>query len=397
MISLTSIPFQKYSVEKVNNDSDAWLSSLIINKHFSLKLIEKQLDFKFYSMIMDLICHPNVIQTLKYWKQKLEHFKIHNQVINDFLITKLLEICAFKAGIASSMEQGKINQKTSLNEYFTQLAFNRSKIANVPFCFVVPVFICNKRMLEMLQRMLISLYDQINSVFEIFLIDDGSPFPIHIPEHVKAEITMIRMESRSGPARARNIGTQQALENGYDVIIFADYDLIFPANWTKNLTQFIAKNEGDIFSCILRSYGNTWWDFYHDINGTLNGRLFNRFNEMMFATTAALAVKSGVLQQTHFNTNFINAAGEDIDFCLQARASGHSIVLLEDLYAYHDYGYINIPSIDVKTFFDRSCRYGSAESKLSVLHKNYYADLSETIEIPSMNFNVKNRIPNFPV
>lgn len=117
----------------------------------------------------------------------------------------------------------------------------------------------------------------------------------------------------------RNKGGIIALEEGYGTIVFSDFDVFFTPNWTSELCHIIDEHNPPILSGVNLALGTTWWDFYHDVNGTLNGRCFINTNDLLFVTTATLAVKSEVFEKIQFNTAFNDAAGEDIDFCLRAR------------------------------------------------------------------------------
>ena len=393
---MTAIPYLTNArLERRNSVYDHHIQALIEKNLQVLKSIEQKVGIMLIPSIKKISQFQYVIESINYWKEKLIRSGYPLNFIESFLITKLLEISAFVHGLESN--EG-LRSTYQIEDSFSPITRkpNCTGKKNSSICFVVPVLIRNNEMERILQRMLISLYDQKPSTVKIFLIDDGSPHPISVPKSISLNVEKIRIETKSGPANARNIGSKIALEDGFETVIFTDYDLIFPSNWISNLSQMMRQCNGDVFSCISKSLSNTWWDYYHDINGTLNGRLLNGTSELIYATTAVLAVSSNVLKNMKFDTSFREAAGEDIEFCLRIRACGYKIMFLKNLHLFHDYGYNNIASEDAKTFISRSRRYGKGESILISLHPNYYNDLSYTSEIPSVEWGKTDEIPEFP-
>ena len=66
-------------------------------------------------------------------------------------------------------------------------------------------------------------------LFEVVIVDDGSPTPLEPPRETPLNVTVTRQEDRGfGAARARNVGARQA---AHDVLVFLDADMLVEAGW----------------------------------------------------------------------------------------------------------------------------------------------------------------------
>lgn len=378
---------------------------LLNNYSFALEFIDENLGSEISPLIEESLEQPHAFPTLEFWNRKLNEFFKPKSVINDFLFVKLLEIGAFyqgyKKGTMDKEEKENIVAFPRISSYNInkQDFFSENQVTtnfDSTFCFVIPVHIRNTKALRFFQRMLSSVLDQIVPPSQIIVIDDGSPIEIDSSKFIHDKIFIHRSNKQRGPAYSRNLGAEIACEEQYDIIVFSDYDIVLPNNWTKILIDVLEQQKGDLISGINYSYGNTWWDWYHNVNGTLNGRAYRHSQNLLYATTAALAVKSSVFEKIQFNEHFQDAAGEDIDFCLRAIQNNFQIYLARDLRTKHDYGYTGILFDDLKLFFSRFSRYGSAEPLLSFLHPNYHSKFYNSIGLSIYQSFVQSAIPDFP-
>lgn len=350
-----------------------------------------KLNLPILKSIKECLEQPFAISTLDYWNQKLQYFNNARIIRQDFLLTKLLELGAFHLGYLQGENYSpgiRKNDKTLNNETINKpWLHNRDYKSNEfisDICFVIPIHLQNSKALGMFVRLLFSLLDMYHPPSQIIVINDGSPIEINLHQSIKEKILLKRFSKRRGPAFSRNRGAEIACDLGYDFIVFSDYDMIFLKNWTTILIRALRGNNRDIISGTNHSFGKTWWDWYHNVNGSLNGRIFRDSRFLLYATTAALAVKSKVFDKITFNEKFTDAAGEDIDFCLQARRKGLRIAFNESLVARHDYGYTGSLLNDVEIFISRFIRYGSSEPLLSSIHPDYCTDFYRTNEISIM-------------
>jgi len=66
-------------------------------------------------------------------------------------------------------------------------------------------------------------------LFEVLIVDDGSPEPLAQPRSTPLNVTVVRQEDRGfGAARARNTGVRAAT---HDVLMFLDADMLPEKDW----------------------------------------------------------------------------------------------------------------------------------------------------------------------
>lgn len=84
------------------------------------------------------------------------------------------------------------------------------------------------------------------------------------------KVEVINVENDRGPASARNLGIERALKADSDLIIFMDDDVVNPIDSSFESLCDIAVLGNDIYTPKIQSYGDTCYDLFHDIDGTLN-------------------------------------------------------------------------------------------------------------------------------
>ena len=84
---------------------------------------------------------------------------------------------------------------------------------------------------EALARTLAALetQDWPRELFEVVIVDDGSPVPLEVPRTTPLNVTVVRQEDHGfGLARARNTGVRTAT---HDILLFLDGDMLAEAGW----------------------------------------------------------------------------------------------------------------------------------------------------------------------
>lgn len=303
---------------------------------------------------------------LDYWYEKLKD----NRYRYKFLLTKTIEVFTFKS---------HSSKRSNSHNFFQFPKPIKNTISNnAKMSIVIPTFIRSEKDKRDIHNLLRSIKNQILPPNEVIIIDDCSPISYDFPNN----ITVIRLEKNSGPAKARNLGKKIAVENGSDIIAFTDTDCILSNNWTSIIVQsFLDFKIFNLLSGNTVSYDKNWFGIYHNLNGTLNGRKFKNSECLLYGTTANLAITKEVATLINFNENFPNAAGEDIEFCFKANKKGFSIKHIPEMVVYHNYGYNGRLFSDIKQFRQQFKKYGKGETILLKEIPNYYAYFDRTTEI----------------
>ena len=107
------------------------------------------------------------------------------------------------------------------------------------------------------------------------------------------------------------------------------------------MTSFLDQTDFAAAGGLTYSWGNTFLDYYHDINGTLAGKwLLPDKKELWYMPSLNFGMKSFAAEQFPFDERFPTAAGEDVDLCLRLR-SKYKIGFCPTAKLWHDYGYKN--------------------------------------------------------
>lgn len=217
-----------------------------------------------------------------------------------------------------------------------------------------------------------------NLITKIMLISkfDGK---VHKYLGKQNKIELIELENDTGPSHARNIGIDISLSLGAEVVVFMDDDILI--NKMSSIDQLVtsAYRYKGIVAPLVASSNTTWFDIYHDYDGTLNGVYFSKYNSpprLLYATTCSVAISTTLFEDgLRFDENFKLAAGEDIDFSLRALKRGFPIIAADDIIFNHDYGYSSKDD-DLDIFIGRYVRYGKGNFNLVKKHSYYYSLLS---------------------
>lgn len=194
-------------------------------------------------------------------------------------------------------------------------------------------------------------------------------------------VQVIDIIDDSGPARARNLGIEEALKANSDLIIFMDDDVVNPISdsFESLCDRVVLMN--DIYTPKIQSYGDTCYDIFHDIDGTLNGVYEQAADKktLVYGTTCVMICPVKALREgLRFDENFPLAAGEDIDFCIKARNMGVKIIPDDTVIVKHDYGYDHT-DYSLMKFILRFVRYGEGNSIIRVRQPQYFNSLTNAL------------------
>jgi len=294
-----------------------------------------------------------------------------NQKNKKYLLAKIVQIIAFK----------NHNEKQSSTR-FHYVDFPLPIKNNIPekpsVSIVIPAYIKNKKDIANIENLLQSIEKQTIKPDHVIIVDDCSPVQYPFSKRIQ----LFKQPKNSGPAKARNLGKQIAVENQSDIIAFTDTDCLLSENWIEIIIRsFHNLNDFQILSGNTISYDKNWLGIYQNINGTLNGRKFKDSERLLYGTTANLAITKEVAERINFNEVFPLAAGEDIEFCYRANQIGFAIKHISVMKIFHNYGYNNNLLHDLKLFYKQFKRYEKGQDTLLVEVPEYYTYFDNTIEI----------------
>ena len=240
---------------------------------------------------------------------------------------------------------------------------------------IIPCYIKTKWDIDCLNRLLQSAQNQSKPFDKVFVIDDASPLKYELNYDF---IDFVKLTENGGPARARNIGIDRAIALKAEHILFTDHDCILDTKWNKEMTDFLSKTDFGAVGGMTYSYGNTLYDYYHDVNGTLNGKwLLPDRKELWYMPSLNFGIKTFVAEQFYFDENFPTAAGEDVDLCLRLR-SKYKIGFCPTAKLWHDYGYKNVFT-GFRRFVNLFKKYKSSSATVYEGHTVLLWDASESI------------------
>jgi GT2 family glycosyltransferase len=249
------------------------------------------------------------------------------------------------------------------------------KVSEYKSALIIPCFIKTQWDLVCLNRLLKSINIQTKPFDKVYVIDDLSPLNYTLDFSF---VEHIRLSENGGPAKARNIGIEKALSENIQYLLFTDHDCILDEQWNEKITSFLHNTDFGAVGGMTYSFGRTLFDYYHNINGTLNGKwLLPDRKELWYMPSLNFGMKSYVANQFSFDERFPTAAGEDVDLCLRLR-SKYKIGFCPKAKLWHDFGYKSTVT-GFKRFVRIFKKYKSSSATLYEGHTVLLWDSSESI------------------
>jgi glycosyltransferase involved in cell wall biosynthesis len=199
-----------------------------------------------------------------------------------------------------------------------------------------------------LEKCLLALKQSDYPLHECLLVDDASTDGMVNPAAEAIGARVIRLERQSGPAKARNLGVEEA--NG-DIIFFTDADVILHP---QAIGEAVKALESD--ADLAAVFGS-----YDDQPGHLSflSQYRNLFHHWVHQTgsaeastfwTGCGAIRRDVfLQINGFSQDYDRPSIEDIEMGSRLRRSGHRIRLLKNMLGKHmkDWRFWNMVRTDI--------------------------------------------------
>jgi len=240
---------------------------------------------------------------------------------------------------------------------------------------IVPCYIRTTWDVDCLLRLLRTVKAQTVPFERVYLVDDASPSNYKVEPGL---VDHIHLSSNGGPAKARNVGIERALAFGAQHLMFTDHDCVLDSGWNEQMTRLLKTISFGAVGGMTYSWGSTLLDYYHDINGTLNGKwLLPGKKELWYMPSLNFGMKAEVAAEFTFDERFPTAAGEDVDLCLRLR-SRYKIGFCPDAKLWHDFGYRSTLT-GLRRFIRLFMKYKSSSATLYDGHTVLMWDASESI------------------
>lgn len=237
---------------------------------------------------------------------------------------------------------------------------------------VIPVYARTEHDLILLTTVLQHLSQQQRSANLTILVSDGSP--LEIPSFLCQGNTMLlSLPVNRGPAAARNRGIEAAKQHGASIICFCDADCQPEPGWLAAMEGAQQQTPGIVCGMTLSHAPHTAVGHYHEVFGTLNGRML-KDGSVLYGCTCNLSISLahvGLL----FDVGFPKAAFEDVDFCIRAKKQGITLTYNPRAVVRHHYG------SGMLSLFRQFQRYGRYERLAALKHKEYLPWLYASSEI----------------
>lgn len=317
---------------------------------------------------------PNLRGILRYWSNQLSVDPITKE---QFIETKIVECLAFWNGyFKAGGKKPLLRAKKSLPPPDTY-----QPISNRQVFVVIPVGSINAQIMYTMKITLNSL-NKNKVILKIYCVYDGVK-PITNFEFLFTKVRSLYTPKRMGPAIARNLGMQAGFQEGFTDVLLLDSDIIVTEKQIDQLLKQYLDSCTTIGCPLVFAADETWFDYYHDVNGTLNGRYqyTSQGEDLLFGTTSCMFVSGDVYDAgISFSEDFVEAAGEDIDFCLKALFAGFSITAMDNIAVFHQYDYNSDYFYNWQHFRSRYERYGRGEVRVLQKHPYYSCLFSQSKE-----------------
>ncbi|MDA8056103.1 MAG: glycosyltransferase [Thermoplasmatales archaeon] len=317
-------------------------------------------------------------------KDELQVSGLTKMEVMAFLTLNIVSSFSLWLGFKSEQIYSKSLEKVADDEIREQISSRVSKnevTSDYKSGVVIPTNLVT--MDEVKLHLLEELIKSLNSWENLSCIWIVGKIPNHTSKILGScdNVEIINVEEDRGPAKARNIGIDMALEAGIDLLVFMDDDVVNPVNDKFKTVCNDAVKTTNLYSPKIESYRYTCFDMFHNLDGTLNGvyESNSELTNLVYGTTCVMIAPIVVFESgIRFDENFPLAAGEDIDFCIRVKANGHKIIPADDLVIKHDYGYWEAKE-SLKKFVSRFFRYGEGNRVIKERQPEYFNTLTSAL------------------
>ena len=215
---------------------------------------------------------------------------------------------------------------------------------------------------EELGRTLAALEGQTypRELFEVVVVDDGSPEPLARPQETPLDVKVVRQEDLGfGAARARNTGVRAA---AHDILLFLDADMLPEAEWlaaharwhhavsdTVTLGLWVHVSMDGVDAETIRSRPGTLKELFAgrkmgtveyqwiEFHMTRTNNLWSKVDDLFRVTASGnLGIRREFYELVGgFDESFMQWGGEDTEFGYRACTRGGLLVPVREAFAWH--------------------------------------------------------------
>ncbi|CAG8444321.1 5141_t:CDS:2 [Ambispora leptoticha] len=225
---------------------------------------------------------------------------------------------------------------------------------------VIPMHLNEERSKTRMKRLLEQLAWQTCVPNIVIVVDDCSSCQYQdseiLPENYELAVKIEKLKKRVGFAFARNRGIDIASKHySPTMVLFTEIHCLPDIKWIEHaLEAYDTRKRQRGFDRFLlcgqtRAIGNTLFDFYHNINGTLNGRFLPHHDfSMLYGTFVNFAAPLPVVSRIRFDDGFSEGAFDDVEFFVRAREFEVKTFPIPDMMVNYDFGYWGSDNNDIK-------------------------------------------------
>jgi hypothetical protein len=375
-----------YQRETISNDR---LRSKRKDINIFSKSLSKYTGFDFSQIVIDFTDELNgLLGYLFYRRDEFEVAGLAKKDASIFLTLNMISSFSLWLGYNRAQKYSKSLKEVvgnEMKEHFSSRISRSESRNNYKSCIIIPtnLTIFDETKMLQLKSLVMSLnsWDNLSSLWIVGRIPEQASKILSQIEKVE----IIDVKEDNGPAKARNIGIEKALDADMDLIVFMDDDVVNPVNGAfKSVCNEAVKGRA-LYSPKIKSYSSSCFDLFHDLDGTLNGvyESGSEHKSLVYGTTCVMIAPIVVFENgLRFDENYPLAAGEDIDFCIRAKAKGHKIIPADDLVIRHHYGYDETKESLTK-FVSRFIRYGEGNRLIKEKQPEYFNTMTHSTRRPT--------------
>mmetsp|Transcript_32524 Transcript_32524/g.127557 ORF Transcript_32524/g.127557 Transcript_32524/m.127557 type:complete len:397 (-) Transcript_32524:179-1369(-) len=307
-------------------------------------------------------------------------------ILFQFLLT--IDYSFGKTWAGTCSKAGRIGCDGRLGKHVEEVD-KPASLSGVEHAVVVPVLVRTNDSLTQFERAVRSVHRILKDDEILIVVDDGSPTQFQKAIQASCswpKIVLLRHCPNVGPASSRNTAMDWCRSNRSEIqtVCFLDADCVVPdANWSAAHRAQQKEVPGIVCGRTISLNPETWVSLYHDVFGTLNGRMFEDENNLLYGATCNMSIRFDALPDGfRFDPQFRTPAFEDVEFCVRARKTGltKNITFLSGAVIKHDY------STDALGFIEQFWRYGQGHHRMLEAHPEYDAWFAASS--PMLNFSI---------